>query len=204
MHFTTIQRILGLLMMVFSTTMLPPVLVSWWYTDGAMMPFLQGSPGPGDGLPVLAAGARHAPRAACARRLRGGGDVLVGARPGHSALPFYLSEQPLMSFTDAVFESMSGLTTTGATVLVGLDHLPPSILFYRQELQWLGGMGIVVLAVAVMPMLGVGGMQLFRAETPGPMKDNKLTPRITETAKALWYIYLSLTIACAWPIGWRA
>ena len=92
---------------------------------------------------------------------------------------------------------MSGLTTTGATVLMGLDELPKSILYYRQQLQWLGGMGIIVLAVAVLPMLGVGGMQLYRAETPGPVKDTKLTPRITETAKALWYVYLAFTIACA-------
>jgi trk system potassium uptake protein TrkH len=113
------------------------------------------------------------------------------------ALPFALAEQPHMSFTDAMFESMSGLTTTGATVITGIDHLPKSIQFYRQELQWLGGMGIIVLAVAVLPMLGIGGMQLYRAETPGPMKDNKLTPRITETAKALWYIYLGLTVSCA-------
>jgi trk system potassium uptake protein TrkH len=96
------------------------------------------------------------------------------------------------------------LTTTGATVLTGLDQLPPSILYYRQQLQWFGGMGIIVLAVAVLPMLGVGGMQLYRAETPGPVKDSKLTPRITETAKALWYVYLSITIACAvayWAAG---
>jgi trk system potassium uptake protein TrkH len=109
-----------------------------------------------------------------------------------------------MSLTDAVFESISGLTTTGSTVIIGLDELPPSILYYRQQLQWLGGMGIIVLAVAVLPMLGIGGMQLYRAETPGPMKDTKLTPRITETAKALWYIYLGLTIACTlayWAAG---
>jgi trk system potassium uptake protein TrkH len=115
------------------------------------------------------------------------------------ALPFMLAwhePQLPMSFTDAVFESLSGLTTTGATVIVGLDSLPKSILFYRQQLQWLGGMGIIVLAVAVLPMLGIGGMQLYRAEYPGPIKDQKLTPRITETAKALWYIYLGLTIAC--------
>ena len=79
----------------------------------------------------------------------------------------------------------------------GLDSLPHSSLYYRQQLQWLGGMGIIVLAVAILPMLGIGGMQLYRAETPGPMKDNKLTPRIAGTAKALWYIYLGLTIACA-------
>ncbi|MEZ5479832.1 MAG: potassium transporter TrkG [Thiolinea sp.] len=95
-----------------------------------------------------------------------------------------------------MFESISGLTTTGATVIVGLDALPRSLAFYRQELQWLGGMGIIVLAVAILPMLGIGGMQLYRAETPGPMKDSKLTPRITETAKLLWYIYLALTVAC--------
>jgi trk system potassium uptake protein TrkH len=118
------------------------------------------------------------------------------------ALPFFLTEVPKMSFTDAVFESMSGLTTTGATVLTGLDSLPKAVLFYRQFLQWLGGMGIVVLAVAILPLLGVGGMQLYRAETPGPMKDSKLTPRITETAKALWYIYLSLTILCAVAYKW--
>ena len=91
---------------------------------------------------------------------------------------------------------MSGLTTTGATVLNGLDDLPHSLLYYRQQLQWLGGMGIIVLAVAVLPMLGIGGMQLYRAEAPGPVKDTKLTPRITETAKALWYVYFSFTIFC--------
>ena len=113
------------------------------------------------------------------------------------AVPLYLAEHPGLSFTDAVFESVSGLSTTGATVITGLDFLPESVLFYRQLLQWLGGMGIIVLAVAILPMLGIGGMQLYRAETPGPVKDNKLTPRITETAKALWYIYLSLTVTCA-------
>jgi trk system potassium uptake protein TrkH len=92
---------------------------------------------------------------------------------------------------------LSALTTTGATVFTGLDDLPKSVLFYRQLLQWLGGMGIIVLAVAILPMLGIGGMQLYRAESPGPVKDNKLTPRITETAKALWYLYLGLTISCA-------
>ena len=113
------------------------------------------------------------------------------------ALPFWLAHTPDMSVIEAVFESMSGLTTTGATVLTGLDNLPRSILFYRQQLQWLGGMVIIVLAVAIAPVLGVGGMQLFRAETPGPMTNNKLTPRITETAKALWFIYLGLTVLCA-------
>lgn len=119
-------------------------------------------------------------------------------------LPFILSPAVELSFTDAVFESLSGLTTTGATVISGLDSLPKSILFYRQQLQWLGGMGIIVLAMALLPMLGIGGMQLYRAESPGPVKDNKLVPRLAETAKALWYIYLTLTVICAlayWLVG---
>src|SRR5690606_12685076 len=101
------------------------------------------------------------------------------------ALPFMLSDNPHMPFVDAVFETTSGLTTTGATVLSGLDTMPKAIVYYRAQLHFLGGMGIVVLAVALLPMLGVGGMQLYKAETPGPMKDEKLTPRITETAKNL-------------------
>ena len=113
------------------------------------------------------------------------------------SFPFIFAEEIHISYIDALFESISGLTTTGATVLTGLDELPRSILFYRQLLQWLGGMGIIVLAVAVLPLLGIGGMQLYKAETPGPLKDSKLTPRITETAKALWYVYLSMTILCA-------
>ena len=99
---------------------------------------------------------------------------------------------------------MSGLTTTGATVLTGLDYLPQSLLYYRQQLQWFGGMGIIVLAVAILPMLGIGGMQLYRAETPGPVKDSKLTPRIAKTAKSLWIIYVIITVACAlayWSAG---
>ncbi len=113
------------------------------------------------------------------------------------SIPFYLAELEGVSYIDSLFESISGLTTTGATVLVGLDEMPRSLLFYRQLLQWLGGMGIIVLAVAVLPLLGVGGMQLYKAETPGPLKDSKLTPRITETAKALWFVYLSMTISCS-------
>ena len=113
------------------------------------------------------------------------------------SLPFYLANLEGVTYIDSLFESISGLTTTGATVFVGLDDMPRSLLFYRQLLQWLGGMGIIVLAVAVLPLLGVGGMQLYKAETPGPLKDSKLTPRITETAKALWFLYVSMTISCA-------
>jgi trk system potassium uptake protein TrkH len=101
-----------------------------------------------------------------------------------------------LSFTDAYFETVAGLTTTGATALSGLDRLPASINFWRCELQWLGGMGIIVLAVAILPLLGIGGSQIMRAETPGPMKDARLTPRITETAKGLWLVYAGMTLAC--------
>ncbi len=191
-----ILRILGLLLMVFSTTLLPPVAVDLIYGEGFFMPFVEAF-----GLILLCGLLLFLPfrRHTSELRLRDGFMVVVmfwlvlGSAGG---LPLYLSVAMDLSVTDAVFESISGLTTTGATVIMGLDHLPKSILFYRQELQWLGGMGIIVLAVAVLPMLGIGGMQLYRAETPGPVKDNKLTPRITETAKALWYIYLGLTLAC--------
>ena len=197
MQLRAIQRILGLLLMIFSFTMLPPVAVAWWYQDGAMTPFLLGF--------VLILGGGFliwAPVVNFHRelRVRDGFVVVVMfwiVLGLSGAIPFMLAEHPHMPFTDAVFESLSGLTTTGATSLTAIDDLPHAVLWYRQQLQWLGGMGIIVLAVAILPMLGVGGMQLYRAETPGPMKDAKLTPRITETAKALWYIYLGLTVACA-------
>ena len=110
------------------------------------------------------------------------------------SIPFYLSG---MSFIDSFFESMSGITTTGATVISNIDALPESILFYRQLLQWMGGMGLIVLAIAVMPLLGIGGGQLYKTEIPGAMGEQKLTPRIKETAQALWIIYLGLTFICA-------
>ena len=118
------------------------------------------------------------------------------------SLPLVLDDGLNMSVTDAVFESISGLTTTGATVISGLDDLPRSILFYRQLLQWMGGIGIIVLAMAVLPFLGVGGMQLYRAETPGPMKESRLAPRIVTTAVALFSIYSALTIACGLSYYW--
>jgi trk system potassium uptake protein TrkH len=115
--------------------------------------------------------------------------------PAFATLPllFYM---PGLSFTDAYFETVSGLTTTGATVLTGLDRLPSSINIWRTFLVWIGGMGVIVLAVAILPLLGVGGSQMYKAETPGPMKDTKLTPRIAETAKGLWLVYLMITGAC--------
>ena len=110
------------------------------------------------------------------------------------SMPFYLYG---MSFVDSFFESMSGITTTGATVIAGLNNMPESVLFYRQLLQWMGGMGLIVLAIAVMPLLGIGGGQLYKTEIPGALSDQKLTPRIKETAQALWLIYLGLTVVCA-------
>ncbi|RLJ19002.1 potassium transporter [bacterium endosymbiont of Escarpia laminata] len=204
MHFSVVQRILGVLLMLFSLTMLPPMLVSLWFGDGELIGFTDGF--------ILTLGLGLAIWAPVRRRhqelrVRDGFLVVVmfwTVLGLTGALPFMLSESADMTITDAIFESVSGLTTTGATVIIGIDYLPPSILYYRQQLQWLGGMGIIVLAVAVLPMLGIGGMQLYRAETPGPMKDSKLTPRITETAKALWYIYLGLTVSCAlayWGAG---
>jgi trk system potassium uptake protein len=204
MHLTVVQRILGLLLMLFSISMLPPILVSWYFNDGAANAFFSGF-----GVTISIGILIWFPVRGDVKelRLRDGFLVVAAFWLGlgmMGSMPLFFAEVPSMSFTDAVFESVSGLTTTGATVLGGLDELPRSILFYRQQLQWLGGMGIIVLAVAILPMLGVGGMQLYKAETPGPMKDSKLTPRITETAKALWYIYLGLTVACAlayWVAG---
>ncbi len=197
MRFQVILNILGILLALFSTSLLPPLALSLIYSDNTTTAFLVAY------LVTLATGlACYLPTRRQGRdlRLRDGFLIVVlfwTVLASFGALPLLLSNNPAMGLTDAFFESMSGLTTTGATVLVGIDDLPISIRYYRQQLQWLGGMGIVVLAVAVMPMLGIGGMQLYRAETPGPIKNSKLTPRITETAKALWYIYLGLTVACA-------
>lgn len=197
MQLAVIQRILGILLTLFSLTLLPPIVIAWWLEGTSLIAFIYAFClilviGLSLWLPVKDVKKEL--------RMRDGFVVVVLFWIGlgfTGAIPLIFSEVPHLSFTDAVFESLSGLTTTGATVITGLDNLPPSILFYRQELQWLGGMGIIVLAVAILPLLGIGGMQLYRAETPGPLKDTKLTPRITETAKALWYVYVTMTIACA-------
>lgn len=182
--------------MLFSFTQLLPVPISLYDDDGQLPPFLIAFV-----FTLLVGLALWFPvrNLRQSLRLRDGFIIVVMfwvVLSAFGAIPLMLSTEPHLHLVDAVFESVSGLTTTGATVITGLDYLPRSILFYRQQLQWFGGMGIIVLAVAILPMLGIGGMQLYRAETPGPMKDNKLTPRITETAKALWFIYLGLTILC--------
>lgn len=201
MHSKLILKVLGILLMVFSLTLIPPLIVSVIYQDGGFHDFLYSA------TALMSLGilmwfpTRHSRHEL---KIRDGFIIVVmfwTALGFAGALPMYYATNTYMSVTDAIFESFSGLTTTGATVISGLDTLPHSMLWYRQQLQWLGGMGIIVLAVAILPMLGIGGMQLYRAETPGPVKDAKLAPRISETAKALWYIYLGLTIACA--VGYK-
>jgi len=186
---------IGVLVALYGSSMMIPALVAMYYDAGHTAEFLEA------GAIVVLLGYGMI-------RFGGGAPERLSHRDGFlivalawlvlaliGAVPFWTTGT-LPSIVDAMFESTSGLTTTGATVLSGLDHLPRSILFWRSMQEWLGGMGIIVLAVAVMPLLGVGGMQLFRAETPGPVKD-KLTARVTETAKLLWYLYLGMTIVCA-------
>lgn len=194
MQIAAVQRVLGALIAAYSVTMLVPAVVSLIYEDGQAGYFLDSF------LVTFALGfLAWLPVRNSRQELRRREGFLIVALywvilSTVSTLPFHFS--PHLDFTDAFFESVSGFTTTGATVIVGLDHLPKSILYYRAQLNWLGGMGIIVLAIAVLPMLRVGGMQLFRAETPGPMKDEKLTPRLEHTARALWGIYVGLTVAC--------
>jgi trk system potassium uptake protein TrkH len=201
MPFLRIFPVLGVIVMVFALTMLVPLGVSVWTHDGAEAAY------PLAMLVTFAFGLLM--RSAVwkvGRQLElqtRDGILLVGLvwtlLPLFASLPlllYFSGTAAPMSFTDAYFEAISGLTTTGSTVLVGLDALPGSINLWRCFLQWLGGMGILVLAVAILPMLGVGGSQLFRAEATGPMKDAKLTPRITETAKGLWSVYCLLSLAC--------
>ncbi len=203
MHLAVIFRVIGTLLTFFSFTFLIPGLLGLAYGENTTTTF-----GLAFIITLVVGLALWLPLRGN-RELRGGDGFLITALfyiglGLFGAIPLYFADSTNLSFTDAAFESMSGLTTTGATVITGLDELPKSLLIYRQLLQWLGGMGIIVLAVAIFPMLGIGGMQLYRTESPGPLKDNKLTPRITETAKALWYIYLSLTIACGlayWAAG---
>src|SRR5262245_43781092 len=197
MNFAVVQRILGLLLMLFSLTMLPPIGVSLYFQDGNALPFAYAF------VVLLVVGAiGWLPVRERRRELRVRDGFMIvalfwGVLGSAGAIPLALSTKVEMSLTDAVFEAISGFTTTGATVLTGLDEMPQSLLYYRVQIEWLGGIGMVVLAMALLPMLGIGGMQLLRAETPGPVKDSKLTPRITQTAKALWWVYGWMTALCA-------
>lgn len=197
MQIKTILRLLGLLLMMFSVSMLTPLLINLIFHEKFWLPFVAAftctfSTG---GILWLSFRTQHQEL-----KIRDGFLIVVlfwFVLCFFASLPFIFAiKHHNHSMTDALFESVSGFTTTGASIISHLNGLPHSVLFYRQQLQFLGGMGIVVLAVAILPMLGVGGMQLFRAETPGPMKDSKLTPRIAQTAKALWSIYVLLTLIC--------
>jgi trk system potassium uptake protein TrkH len=199
-RFYPVIRVFGVLLTCFSLTMLVPLLLSWYWQDGATSAydeaFLLAF---GTGIALW--GAMHQEK----REIKTRDGFLMVAMvwtllPLFAALPLIF--QLDVSFTDAYFEAVSGLTTTGATVLPNLDLLPPSINLWRGMLVWLGGMGLIVLAVAVLPLLGIGGRQMFKAETPGPMKDSQLTPRLTETAKGLWVVYGLMTLACILSLRW--
>jgi trk system potassium uptake protein TrkH len=201
-----IAHVLGGLLMVMAATYLLPIGWSVAVGDGTTDSFVEAAIG------TVAVGfALWGPTRRYRRELQArDGCLLVVlcwvAMAGAATVPFLLEIEGI-GFTDAFFESMSALTTTGATVLTGLDGLPQSLNLWRHALQWFGGMGIIVLAIAVLPLLGVGGMQLFKAEMPGPMKEKKLTPRITQTAKYLWLIYVAMTALCivslrAAGMGW--
>ncbi len=189
-----VAHVFALVMMVFSVTMLAPLIMAVWQLDPALWAFVISAVATFVLGALLWLGTRAFKRELKTRD----GLMLVAltwvALPAVAGFPLW-SYLPI-NFTQAYFEAASGLTTTGGTVLSGLEFLPQSINLWRHLLSWLGGMGIIVLAVAILPMLGVGGMQIYRAEMPGPMKDSKLTPRIGQTAKLLWTVYAGLTAAC--------
>lgn len=202
MQYKTIFRLIGLILLLFSPSMLTPIIICFCYQEHVFSPFLISftlTCGFGTLLWVLT---RHHQ---AELKNRDGFLIVVlfwFILCLFGSLPFLLTLGDTHSITDALFETVSGLTTTGASTITELDTMPRALLFYRQQLQFMGGIGIVVLAVAILPLLGVGGMQLYRMETPGPMKDTKLTPRIAQTAKALWSIYVILTVCCALSYWW--
>src|SRR5262245_2012842 len=191
----SVLHVLGLLIVIFGLAMLLPFAISILHVDAAREAWYRSVAITLVGGAVLWAATRFGRGELQPRD----GMLLVAlvwtVLPAFATLPL-MFHLPQLGFTDAYFETVAGLTTTGSTVLSGLDRLPPSINFWRCELQWIGGMGIIVLAVAILPLLGIGGSQIMRLETPGPMKDARLTPRITETAKALWLVYALMTLAC--------
>jgi len=195
MRLQLIQKILGLFLMLYGLTLLPEIAISFYFKDQEMLPFSDSLL-----LCVVAGLVLWLPVRKKHFDIRRNEGFLIVAlfwvgMSFISALPLILG--PHLSVPNAFFESVSAFTTTGATVMSGLDAKPPSILFYRQQLQWLGGMGVIVLAIAILPMLGIGGMQLYRAETPGPFKDEKIAPRIATCARSFWLLYIALTAVCA-------
>ncbi len=199
-RFAPVYRALGMILMLFGLAMLAPLTLSHLTNDGAQTAYNEVF------LLTVLSGTflwyryRNTQRDLSVRD----GFLLVvlvwTVLPAFSALPFMIHLG--MSHTDAYFEATSALTATGATLMSGLDSLPQSINLWRHLMQWLGGMGLIVLVVAILPMLGIGGRQMLAAEIPGPMKDNRMTPRVTETAKGLWLIYVAITIACVVAYRW--
>lgn len=199
-RFAPVYRALGMIIMLFGLTMLPPLILSYATNDGAQAVYDESF-----ALTMLCGAFLWYRYRRCKRELniRDGFLMVVlvwSVLPAFAAIPLML--QLGISHTDAYFEAVSGLTTTGSTVLSNLDTLPMSINLWRHQLVWVGGMGLIVLAIAILPLLGIGGRQMFKAETPGPMKDAKMTPRIAETAKGLWLVYLAVTVACALSYRW--
>lgn len=196
-----VLHVLGYVVLIFAATLLVPLAFAAIGKDGAERGFDIALLITAAGGLVLVLSTRRFQRELQVRD----GFVLVTlvwtVLPAFATLPLLL-QLPDLSFTDAYFEAMSGLTATGATVLSGLDELPEALNVWRTMLQWIGGMGILVLAVAILPMLGVGGAQAFRAEITGPLKESKLTPRIADTAKALYVIYFALSLACFLAYRW--
>ena len=196
-----IVHVLSKLAALYSVLLLVPTLVSYLYHDSAFNAFAGTALATLAGSTAVWAATRKHDREL---RPRDGFTLVFLLWLGFaaiSALPFYLYF-PNIGYTDAFFEAVSGLTTTGATVMSSLDTLAPSLNFWRHMMNWLGGMGIIVLAVAILPMLGVGGTQLFKAEIPGIDKDSKMAPRISQTAKRLWLVYLTFTLLTCMGLKW--
>ena len=199
-RFAPVYRALGMIIMLFGLTMLAPLILSYVTNDGAQSAYDEAF-----ALTMLSGALLFYRYRKCKRDLtiRDGFLMVVlvwSVLPAFAAVPLMIHLG--ISHTDAYFEAMSGLTTTGSTVLSNLDTLPMSINLWRHLLVWIGGMGLIVLAIAILPLLGIGGRQMFKAETPGPMKDAKMTPRIAETAKGLWLVYLGVTVACILSYRW--
>jgi len=195
-----VLRVLGVVLAMFALAQGVPLGVALWAGEKFWVQYAVAMTMTAMSSAMLWRGLREYKRELLARH----GVLLVSlvwlVLPFFAALPLLLVMYAMgrpMSFTHAYFEAVSGLTTTGASVLSNLDALPLSVNMWRTFMQWLGGMGILILAVAVLPLLGVGGSQLFKAEAAGPIKDTKLTPRMTETAKGLWGVYVAFSLACA-------
>ena len=193
MNFKSILKLFSILVLFFSISYVFPIVVSIIFNDGATNLFLYTL----IGISLIGLSGFYITGNVNNELSQKDGFVIIVmfwiVLCFAGSIPFYLSG---MTFIDSIFESMSGITTTGATVVSNLDDLPESLLFYRQLLQWMGGMGLIVLAIAVMPLLGIGGAQIYKTEIPGAMGEQRLTPRIKETAQVLWLIYLGLTVIC--------